>query len=208
MLLRIEDVMEPLYAILNSASGAATPNIHTLIAILAIFGGLAYLFWRLMQPKDLVSEITRIKTQNQQLYGKVKAVAEGIAGPPAIPKGASSNQTTRDQVTAKRREVSHRIDEGADNIVATSERARQTTFTTYPPLSGMREDLRRALLRDLELIALWERVQLQRLYGHALNIRERVGQPGNSEEQILQLLGTGEQALYLLGVIWHRQRSG
>ena len=199
--------MELLYTILNSASGAATPNIHTLIAILAIFGGLAYLFWRLIQPKDLVSEITRIKTQNQQLYGEVKAVTEGIAGP-ATPQSASSNQTAHDQITAKRREVSHRIDEGADNIVATSERARQTTFTAYPPFSGLREDLRRALLRDLELIALWERVQLQRLYGHALNICERVDQPGNSEERILQLLGTGEQALYLLGVIWHRQRSG
>jgi hypothetical protein len=161
-----------------------------------------------MHPKDLASEIMRIKTQNQQLYGKVKAVAEGIAGPSAIEQGASSNQTSHDQITAKRREVSHRIDEGADNIVATSERARQTTFTAYPPVSGLREDLRRALLRDLELIALWERVQLQRLYGHALNIRERMRQPGNSEEQILQLLGTGEQALYLLGVIWHRERSG
>ena len=130
--------MEHLYAILNSASGAAPPGIQALIAVFIIVGALAYLFWRRTRPKDLVSEITRIKTQNQQLYGKVKAVAEGIAGPPAIPRGASSNQTAHDQITAKRREVSHRIDEGADNIVATSERARQTTFTTYPPLSGLR----------------------------------------------------------------------
>src|SRR5262245_6706600 len=93
MLLRIEDVMEPLYAILNLASGAATPNVHALIAILTFFGGLGYLFWRWMQPKDLVSEITRIKTQNQRLYGKVKAVAEGIAGPPAIPQGARQPTT-------------------------------------------------------------------------------------------------------------------
>jgi len=200
--------MEHLYAILNSASGAAPPGIQALIAVFIIVGALAYLFWRRTRPKDLVSEITRIKTQNHQLYDRVKEVAAGIAGPPAIPENASLDQVSDDRITSKRREVLQRIDEGADNIVAASERARQTTFTAYPPLSGLREDLRRALLRDLELIALWERVQLQRLYGHALNIRERVGQPGNSEEQIMHLLGTGEQALYLLGVIWHRQRSG
>jgi|SRR5215831_4063301 len=197
--------MEHLYAILNSASGAAPPGIQALIAVFIIVGALAYLFWRRTRPKDLVSEITRIKTQNHQLYDRVKEVAAGIAGPPAIPENASLDQVSDDRITSKRREVLQRIDEGADNIVAASERARQTTFTAYPPLAGLREDLRRALVRDLELIARWEYVQLQTLYRHALNIRERLGQPGNSEEQILHLLGKGEQALYLLGVIWHRQ---
>jgi hypothetical protein len=170
-----------------------------LLAIVVLSG--TYLFWRCMRPKDLVGEITKIKAQNYRLFGEVQAVAGAIADL-AIPNNPAPAFTSSDQITAKRLEFSNIIDEGAANIVAASERARQTTFTLYPPLSDLREDLRRALLRDLELVAIWECVLLKRLHGHAQAIRERLLEPGNSEQQVLHLLGKGEQTLRLLGVIW------
>jgi hypothetical protein len=72
----------------------------------------------------------------------------------------------------------------------------------YPALSDLREDQRRALLRDLELVAIWEGVLLKRLHKHAQAVHERLLEPDNSEEQALRLLSKGEQTLRLLGVIW------
>jgi hypothetical protein len=175
-----------------------------LVAVLALSG--AYLFRLWMRPKDLVGEITKIKTQNYRLFGEVQAVAGAIADLP-IPHNASPGLTRSDQLTAKRLQFSYIIDEGAGNIVAASERARQTIFTMYPPLSDLREDLRRALLRDLELVAIWECVLLKRLHMHAQTIRERLLEPDNSEEQVLRLLVKGEQTLLLLGVIWPQRTA-
>jgi uncharacterized protein YjeT (DUF2065 family) len=160
-----------------------------------------YLFWLWMRPKDLAGEITKIKTRNYRLFGEVRAVAGAIADLP-IPNNAAPGLTSSDRVLTKRLEFSQIIDEGAGNIVAASERARQTLFTMYPALPDLREDLRRALLRDLELVAVWEGVLLKRLQRHAQAIREQLLARDNSEEQVLRLFGKGEQALRLLGVIW------
>lgn len=180
------------------------PSWPILVATLVLSG--SYLFWRSMRPKDLVGEITKIKGKNYRLLGEVRAVAAGIADLP-IPKNAALGRTSSEQVTAKRLEFSHIIDEGGGNIVAASERARQTIFMMYPPLPDLREDLRRALLRDLELVAIWEGVLLQRLRGQAQIIRRRLVEPHNSEEQVLRLLAKGEQSLRLLGVIWPEKNS-
>jgi hypothetical protein len=180
------------------------PSWLILVATLALGG--TYLFWRWMRPNDLVGEITKIKTQNYRLFGEVRAVAGAIADLP-IPNNAALGLTSSDQVTARRLEFSRIIDEGAGNIVEASERARQTIFTMYPALPVLREDLRRALLRDLELVAIWEGVLLKRLQKHAQSIRERLLEPANSEEQVLRLLGKGEQTLRLLGVIWPQRTA-
>jgi len=169
------------------------------LAALVLSG--TYLFWLWMRPKDLVGEITKIKTRNCRLFGEVRAVAGAIADLP-IPNNAAPGLTSGDQVLTKRLEFSQIIDEGAGNIVAASERARQTLFTMYPALPDLREDLRRALLRDLELVAVWEGVLLKRLQRHAQAVREQLLERGNSEEQVLRLFGKGEQTLRLLGVIW------
>ena len=175
------------------------PSWSILVGALVLTG--TYLFWRWMRPKDLAGEITKIKTQNYRLFGEVRAVAGAIADPP-IPNHVAPGPTSSDQVTARRLEFSRIIDEGAGNIVEASERARQTIFTMYPALPDLREDLRRALLRDLELVAIWEGVLLKRLHKHAQAVRERLLEPDNSEEQVLRLLGKGEQSLRLLGAIW------
>jgi uncharacterized protein YjeT (DUF2065 family) len=180
------------------------PSWPILVAPL-VLGGI-YLVWLWMRPQDLVAEITKIKTQNYRLFGEVQAVAGAIADLP-IPNNAAPNLTSSDQVSARRLEFSRIIDEGAGNIVAASERARQTIFTMYPALPDLREDQRRALLRDLELVAIWEGVLLKRLHKHAQAIRERLLQPDNSEEQALRLLGKGEQTLRLLGVIWPQREA-
>jgi len=170
----------------------------TLVAL--VLSG-TFLFWLWMRPKDLVGEITKIKTRNYRLFGEVRAVAGAIADLP-IPNNAAPGLTSSDQVLTKRLEFSQIIDEGAGNIVAASERARQTLFTMYPALPDLREDLRRALLRDLELVAVWEGVLLKRLQRHAQAIREQLLERDNSEEQVLRLFANGEQTLRLLGVIW------
>ena len=175
------------------------PSWSILVGALVLTG--TYLFWRWMRPKDLVGEITKIKTQNYRLFGEVRAVAGAIADPP-IPNHVAPGPTSSEQVTARRLEFSRIIDEGAGNIVEASERARQTILTMYPALPDLREDLRRALLRDLELVAIWEGVLLKRLHKHAQAVRERLLEPDNSEEQVLRLLGKGEQSLRLLGAIW------
>ena len=169
------------------------------VAILAVSG--VYLFRLRMRPKDLVGEIAKIKTQNSRLFDEVQAVAGAIADL-YTPQNASCG---RDQLTAKRLQFAHTIDEGAANIVAASERARQTIFTMYPPLPDLREDLRRALLRDMELIAIWECVLLKKLYRHAQVVREQLLERGNSEDQGIRLLAKGEHTLRLLGVIWSQK---
>jgi len=172
------------------------------VAILAVSG--AYLFRLRMRPKNLLDEIAKIKTQNSGLFDEVQAAAGAIADL-YPPHNASSGLTKVDQFSAKRLQFSHIIDEGAANIVAASERARQTIFTTYPPLPDLREDLRRALLRDIELVAIWECVLLKKLYRHARAIREQLLEPGNSEDQGIRLLVKGEHTLRLLGVIWSQK---
>jgi hypothetical protein len=171
------------------------------ILVAALVLGSTYLFWLWMRPKDLVGEITKIKTQNYRLFGEVRAVAGAIADLP-IPNNAVPDLTSSDQVSARRLEFSRIIDEGAGNVVEASERARQTIFSMYPALSDLREDQRRALLRDLELVAIWEGVLLKRLHKHAQAVHERLLEPDNSEEQALRLISKGEQTLRLLGVIW------
>ena len=175
------------------------PSWSIVVGVLALSG--THVFWRWMRPKDLAGEITKIKTQNYRLFGEVRAVAGAIADPP-IPNHVAPGPTSSDQVTARRLEFSRIIDEGAGNIVEASERARQTILTMYPALPDLREDLRRALLRDLELVAIWEGVLLKRLHKHAQAVHERLLEPDNSEEQVLRSLGNGEQSLRLLGAIW------
>jgi hypothetical protein len=182
----------------------AIPSWPILIATLLLSG--SYLFWLWMRPKDLAGEITKMKRQNYRLFGEVRAVAARIADLP-IPKNASLGLTTSDQVTAKRLEFSQIIDEGAGNIVAASERARQAIFRMYPALPDLREDLRRALLRDVELVAIWEGVLLQRLHRQAQATCKRLLEPDNSEEQVLRLLAKGEQSLRQLGVIWPQKQQ-
>lgn len=175
------------------------PSWPILVVTLVLSG--TYLFWLWMRPKDLVGEIAKIKTRNHRLFGEVRMVAAAIADLP-IPNNAGPGPTSSDQVLAKRLEFSQIIDEGAANIVAASERARQTLFTMYPALPDLREDQRRALLRDLELVAIWEGVLLKRLHGQVQGLRERLLERDNSEEQVLRLFGKGEQTLRLLGAIW------
>ena len=175
------------------------PSWSIVVGVLALSG--THVFWRWMRPKDLAGEITKIKTQNYRLFREVRAVAGAIADL-LIPTNAAPGSTSSDQVTARRLQFSRIIDEGAGNIVEASERARQTILTMYPALPDLREDLRRALLRDLELVAIWEGVLLKRLHKHAQAVRERLLEPDNSEEQVLRLLGKGEQSLRLLGAIW------
>src|SRR5262245_7932506 len=172
------------------------------VVILAVSG--AYLFQLRMRPKDLLGEIAKITTQNSRLFNEVQAVAGAIADL-HTPHNSSSGLTGGDQLTAKRLQFSYIINEGAANIVTASERGRQTIFTMYPPLPDLREDLRRALLRDLELVAIWECVLLKKLYRHAQAIREQLLEPGNSEDQGVRLLAKGEHTLRLLGVIWSQE---
>lgn len=174
-----------------------------LIAALVLSG--TYLFSVRMRRKDLVAEIMKIKTQNYPLLGEVRAIAGATADPPVSNNAAQ--RASSDQVTAKRLEFSHFIDEGAGNIVGASERARQTIFTMYPALPDLREDESRALLRDLELVAIWEGVLLKKLHGHAQAMRERLLALDYSEEQVLRLLDKGEQSLRLLGVIWPQEQQ-
>src|SRR5215470_16769648 len=175
------------------------PSWSILVVTLVLSG--TYLFWLSLRPQDLLGQITKIKTQNYRLFGEVRAVAGAIADLP-IPNNAAPGLTSSDHVTARRLEFSRIIDEGAANIVEAAERARQTIFSMYPALPDLREDLRRALLRDLELVAIWEGVLLKRLQRHAQAIREQLLERDNSEEQVLRLFGKGEQTLRLLGVIW------
>jgi hypothetical protein len=180
------------------------PSWPILAAVLVL--GSTYLVWLWMRPKDLAAEITKIKTQNYRLFGEVQAIAGAFADLP-IPNNVAPDLTSRTQVSARRLEFSRIIGEGAGNIVGASERARQTIFTMYPALPDLREDQRRALLRDLELVAVWEGVLLKRLHKHAQSIRERLLEPDSSEEQALRLLGKGEQTLRLLGVIWQQREA-
>jgi hypothetical protein len=179
------------------------PSWLILVATLVLSG--SYLFWLWMRPKDLAGEITKMTRQNHRLLGEVRAVAARIADLP-IPKNANLGLTISEQVTAKRLDFSHIVDEGAGNIVAASERARQTIFGMYPALPDLREDLKRALLRDVELVAIWEGVLLQRLHSQAQTIRKRLLKPENSDEHVLRLLAQGEQNLRLLGVIWPQKQ--
>jgi len=182
------------------------PSWPILVVVVTLVLSGTYLFWLSTRPKDLLGQITKIKTQNYRLFGEVRAVAGAIADLP-IPNNAAPGLTSSDHVTARRLEFSRIIDEGAANIVEAAERARQTIFSMYPALPDLREDLRRALLRDLELVAIWEGVLLKRLHKHAQPILERLFEPDHSEEQVLRLLGKGEQTLRLLGAIWPQRTA-